>query len=280
MKHMHLRALMTLALATQLGACESEPTGPEALDTAPVFALESAEAAGGAIVSNSGLGKDDVNCNFGGFFTNEGTAVRSPNGIGQLSCQFGGLPPIPEVDRQTGWLCNLFQGGFSQTRQSSWVRTTSGTASLTCHFQGKPLYNAAVLAGGSWVAAQEARFSQPLAEYPAGELTGQVANVGRACFFDPLLDDPAGKIALIERGACFFSDKLENVRAAGAVASIVYNSEAGGEDIIAMNAPAGVTVDIPGVFVARSTGFVLLGIGGESVTLRACGQSASCRGVF
>lgn len=232
------------------------------------------------MVSNSGVGQDDVNCSFAGFFTNQGTAVRAPNGNGHLTCRFEGLPPIDEQETLTGWFCTLSHGGYSETRQSRWVRTPSGDATLECHFTGKPLHDAAVSFADDAASAQEASFTASLTDFPAWAFPGEVVYVGRACFFDPLLADPAGKIALIERGACFFSDKLQNVEGAGAIGAIVFNSEAGGEGIFQMNAPEGVTVDIPGVFVARSTGLALQALGSTEVVISACGQSASCRGVF
>ncbi len=81
---------------------------------------------------------------------------------------------------------------------------------------------------------------------------------GLAC--DPL---PAGslegQIALIERGVCEFSLKALNVQQGGAIGAIIYNSEAGGESLVAMAAGAGADqVTIPAVFVQRSTGLGLL----------------------
>ena len=48
--------------------------------------------------------------------------------------------------------------------------------------------------------------------------------VGRACNGDPLQADPSGKVALIIRGVCFFSDKGANVAAAGATAAVIFNN--------------------------------------------------------
>lgn len=48
--------------------------------------------------------------------------------------------------------------------------------------------------------------------------------VGRACNGDKLLKKPRGKVALIIRGACFFSDKGANVAAAGATAAVIFNN--------------------------------------------------------
>lgn len=44
---------------------------------------------------------------------------------------------------------------------------------------------------------------------------------------DAITTDVAGKIALIDRGACAFSDKAENAQAAGAIAAVICNNAAG-----------------------------------------------------
>jgi|CXWL01.1.fsa_nt_gi subtilisin family serine protease len=56
----------------------------------------------------------------------------------------------------------------------------------------------------------------------------EVVYVGRACTADlPLLANPAGKVALIVRGACTFGQKAANAINAGASAVIIYNSSPG-----------------------------------------------------
>jgi minor extracellular serine protease Vpr len=69
----------------------------------------------------------------------------------------------------------------------------------------------------------------------------------------------AGKIALIERGVCAFTDKVNNAAAAGAVAAIIYNKDLsegsdGGDTLIHM-AVDGTT--IPSVFTTRTAGLAL-----------------------
>lgn len=65
--------------------------------------------------------------------------------------------------------------------------------------------------------AVEAAFTPPIVNLPGRAMTGEVVNVGRGCPTgsidgtnpeDPYLADPAGKIALIERGACRFDHKI------------------------------------------------------------------------
>ena len=67
---------------------------------------------------------------------------------------------------------------------------------------------------------------------------------------------PQGFIAVIERGTCLFSAKVQNAAKAGAIAAIIYNHEEGG-DTFALNmlTPG---VNIPSVFVRRSDGLDLL----------------------
>ncbi|MFN8498216.1 MAG: S8 family serine peptidase [Anaerolineae bacterium] len=64
-----------------------------------------------------------------------------------------------------------------------------------------------------------------------------------------------GKIALISRGTCTFSEKVFNAQRGGAVAALVYNSAANGDNLQAMGpgAHAG-EVTIPSWFMRRSDG--------------------------
>jgi hypothetical protein len=140
--------------------------------------------------------------------------------------------------------------------------------------------------------AVEAQNTPPIVERPGRELAGEVVHVGRGCpadprpvppgtglaVADPYLADPAGKIALIERGLCRFDNKVARAQQAGAVGVIVYNNAAGGEGLILMGIEspvidgppgiAGTVITTPAVFVQRSTG-LLLRDGAQPVTARA-----------
>jgi hypothetical protein len=59
---------------------------------------------------------------------------------------------------------------------------------------------------------------------PSTSGTEDYVFVGRACNGDKLLKKPRGKVALIIRGTCFFSDKGANVAAAGATAAVIFNN--------------------------------------------------------
>ena len=73
--------------------------------------------------------------------------------------------------------------------------------------------------------AVEAAFTPPIVELPGRAMVGEVVLVGRGCpagsiapgsLADTYLADPTGKIALIERGACGFSHKINRAMNAGA----------------------------------------------------------------
>lgn len=71
---------------------------------------------------------------------------------------------------------------------------------------------------------------------------------------DPIDGTPlAGKIALIQRGVCYFSTKINNAAAAGAVAVIIYQRDDENEPF--SMATDGVT--IPAVMISRDAGYLL-----------------------
>jgi minor extracellular serine protease Vpr len=106
--------------------------------------------------------------------------------------------------------------------------------------------------------------------YPAGGGTTVGAAVGD---FDPLPTasfnlfdtqsdgcasvDPgaSGKLAIIDRGTCSFSQKVANAKAAGAVAVLIVNNVAG--DPIAMARTAGFDDDLPAVMIGLREGAAL-----------------------
>jgi minor extracellular serine protease Vpr len=110
---------------------------------------------------------------------------------------------------------------------------------------------------------------QPLT-YPAGGSTTIGAAVGD---FDPLptasydlfdtqsngcasVDSGAsGKLALIDRGTCTFSQKVANAKAAGAVGVVIINNVAG--DPTAMARTAGFDDDLPAVMIGKNEGAAL-----------------------
>ncbi len=93
---------------------------------------------------------------------------------------------------------------------------------------------------------------------------------GRGCDIDPAIPAAggAGEVVLIERGACFFSEKAGNAFDAGYDGYIVYNSAAGGDGLISMSAGTPEGTEIPGLFVTRTLGLAMKAAldGGKVVT--------------
>lgn len=102
--------------------------------------------------------------------------------------------------------------------------------------------------------AVEAGFTRKLEE--TGEISGKIvyADPPQAC--EPLKNAATvnGHIAMIDRGVCFFLDKIKRAKEAGARAVIVVNNEGGPP--IAMGTTGGL-VDIPAVMITRRDGLKL-----------------------
>ena len=99
-----------------------------------------------------------------------------------------------------------------------------------------------------------------------GPISGEVVYVGRGCDpaypigsatpipLDPYLADPAGKIALIDRGTCAFVGKVKKAQDSGAKMVIVANNIAG--PAVAMGG-ADPSITIPSVMVTQPDGVTL-----------------------
>ncbi len=90
------------------------------------------------------------------------------------------------------------------------------------------------------------------------ELAGPTLFVGGACDGEYLPSAPSpDTVAVVERGVCSFTEKVENVSAAGYAGGIVFNrtGDDGCDTLLTMLADG----DIPFVFVGRSDGFRILG---------------------
>lgn len=131
-------------------------------------------------------------------------------------------------------------------------------------------------------------------DYPAGGaqfgppldtvgITGDVvlANDGTGTATDacePLINtgQVAGKIALVDRGNCYFVTKVKNAQNAGATGVIVVNNQ--GDQIITMggNDP---TITIPSVFIGQTDGNTIKGelATGVNATIKAAGDTIPAR---
>jgi hypothetical protein len=123
--------------------------------------------------------------------------------------------------------------------------------------------------------AAEAIFTPRIADQPGGVMAGEAVHVGRGCPADPefgpfdddpYLADPAGRIALIQRGDCRFDNKIARAQLAGATGVIVYGFDddeslvlMGGNNPVLSGGPSvvGTLITIPAVFVQFSTGMLL-----------------------
>ena len=114
----------------------------------------------------------------------------------------------------------------------------------------------------------EGTITVPIVSLPGQTMTGPTRYVGYGCqgsVFSPpapfnlpmpLAQSP-NEIALIQRGACFFSEKINNAQAAGYAGGVVFNDAAGGNALVTMG---GVPVNLPGVFVGHSTGLAIMNV--------------------
>ena len=101
----------------------------------------------------------------------------------------------------------------------------------------------------------EAILSRPIEDSFVGGVTGELVFVGLALESDVGEQRLDGKVALIERGAITFQEKVERVEAAGAVGAVIFNSE----DVLfrgVMATPDDVP-GIPAVGISRGNGLAL-----------------------
>ena len=111
-----------------------------------------------------------------------------------------------------------------------------------------------------------------------GPITGDVVYVGRGCDpayplgnvtpppipNDPYLTDPAGKIALIDRGACSFVSKVKKAQDLGAKMVIVANNTAAAPTAMGGADPS---ITIPSVMISQADGNAFKASPGNNVTV-------------
>ncbi len=103
--------------------------------------------------------------------------------------------------------------------------------------------------GGRDFAAQSG--TGPDAAGPLAALAVQASELGNPLGCDPYEGQPLrGRIAVIDRGTCFFRDKVEHAAAAGASGVLVVNHE--GDDVLAMALLE--RTDVPAFMVGKSDG--------------------------
>ncbi len=104
--------------------------------------------------------------------------------------------------------------------------------------------------------AQEGAITTPIGSLPGQTMAGPTVYVGFACDADvPIPAAPsADSIALILRGVCTFSEKIDNAEDAGYAGIVMMNDEARGDALVTMG---GDPTNLPGVFVGHSTGLAV-----------------------
>src|SRR4029077_9448017 len=119
-------------------------------------------------------------------------------------------------------------------------------ASTNQHFVGEPFTYPS--GGGTTVGAAVGDFA-PL---PAGSFNLFDTHANGCASVDP---GASGNVAIINRGACTFSQKVANAKAAGAIGVLIINNVAG--DPIAMARTAGFDDNIPAVMIGLNEGAAL-----------------------
>lgn len=117
-------------------------------------------------------------------------------------------------------------------------------ASTNDHFVGQP-----VTFGQTTVGAAIGDFA------PLAATTYDVADTHSTACAGQSLPDLTGKLAIVNRGTCVFSEKVADAKAAGAIAVIIVNNVAG--DPSAMARTAGYDDGIPAVMVSVTDGALL-----------------------
>ncbi len=134
-------------------------------------------------------------------------------------------------------------------------------ASTNLHFVGQPITYPA--GGGTTIGAAVGDFD-PL---PAQSFDLFDTQSNGCTSVDP---GASGKLALIDRGACTFSQKVANAKAAGAVGALIINNVAG--DPSAMARTAGFDDDLPAVMISKNDGAALRASGETTASADATFQ--------
>jgi len=151
------------------------------------------------------------------------------------------------------------QGTLESPGRARKVITVGGSTNQ--HFVGQPFTYPA--GGGTTVGAAVGDFD-PL---PAATFDLFDTQSDGCASVDP---GASGKLAIINRGTCTFSQKVANAKAAGAIAVLIINNVAG--DPIAMARTAGFDDDIPAVMIGKNEGAALRTSGATTASAEATFQ--------
>jgi minor extracellular serine protease Vpr len=144
------------------------------------------------------------------------------------------------------------------------ARALTAGASTVGHFVGAPL-----VVGASTFAAAAGDFATVSADLtaPLGVVTGSINGLGDACAALPA-GSLTGKIGVVSRGVCTFSQKIRNAQGAGAVAAIVVNNVGGDPSSMGQDGTPNQPT-IPAYQVARTAAAPLVAANGQTATITA-----------
>ncbi len=187
---------------------------------------------------------DVVNLSLGSTFGDndpEDPNIVAANNLAQLGCV---------VVCAAGNDGNIFFAAASPGSASQAIavaNTISPTTGL-----GLRVVSPAVIAGDYF--AVEGAFTTPVAQ--AGPIQGKLVYVEPSLACDPIQNAAAisNHIALIDRGTCFFTDKIQAAQDAGAIAVVMVDNVV--EPPIVMGGTSA-TVDIPGVMISEADGALI-----------------------
>ena len=215
--------------------------------TEVIAAIEDAVADGADVINMSLGGRADVDPAFDPYLPAAEAAIDA--GV-TVVFSAGNAGPDPSTAGSPGFLERAISVGATTTART----ILSGFLDVTAPEGAPETLKQRPYAPAAFGAPIQGEIFGPAPYMPVAALGGS----SLAC--EPLpAGSLAGRIALIERGVCEFSVKVFNAQVAGAIGAIVYNNEAGGENLILMGAGARADeVTIPAIFVQRSTGVALI----------------------
>jgi subtilisin family serine protease len=167
---------------------------------------------------------------------------------------------------------NSGPGHFTVESPGMAQRALSAGASTVPHFVGAPLSvggaTYGVAAGDLPTVSSDLTAALGVVLNGAGQLSNACTAGVAGADGKPAAGSLAGKIALISRGACTFSEKVRNSQDAGAIAAIVVNNVAGDPTAMALGGIANEPT-IPAYMAARGAKAALIADNGLSATIGA-----------
>ena len=164
---------------------------------------------------------------------------------------------------------NSGPGHFTVESPGSAARALTAGASTVPHFVGAPLTvggSTYGIAAGDF-ATVTADLTAPLGVVLAGTALSNACTAGvPGANGAPAAGSLTGKIALISRGACTFSEKIRNSQDAGAIAAVVVNNVAGDPTAMALGGIANEPT-IPAYMAALQNKAALMAANGQSATI-------------